>query len=357
MAWLKGPRRRSYVAVDEPVLFQKDVILPQDYVYKRFYVSQLNGSSGNDGESWEGAVDTIQAAVDLANIPLYATRNVDILVGNGLYEETVEITRAGTELTSTAMLWQNMGSNCGYIGKLRIIGDSGVYGRGYNKWTCGAAAMQPNLYIGRPNVEIHGFNIQEDSSETTTAGLWGLDTTYDEMAGHAQISMPAILCEDQYNNAALLNGAGNNVLINNCRINSAGILNSGAKWVDVTNCILEYGEYGVAIIANSKGTPSESHVNNCLFSQKTYDIVHGNAITCWVDNVRFASASTTHLFPLAAHAASAYCWISNSIGNTMNIWNGTDNAKNAGWGASNCYCTDEGEFSNAAINTKSNNKP
>jgi len=310
-----------------------------------YFVDANKGSDDNNGESWEAAKLTIQAAVTLANSVKHATDNVDILVANGYYEETVQITRAGTGLLETAMLWQNMGYNCGYIGTLRLIAGSGVHNAGYVKWTCGTTATTPPLYIGRPNVEIHGFNIQENSDETTTAGLWG-DSV--EMSGHAQISMPAILVEDEYNGetiGTLLHGAGNNVLIKNCRINSAGVLNSGAKWVNVENCILEYGEYGVAMIGNSKGRASESHVNNCLFSQKTYDIVHGYAVTCWVDNCRFASTSTTHLFPLAAHAASTYCHIAKSQGQTEAIWNGSDNAKNSGWSAGDCVSTDVGAFS------------
>ena len=323
-----------------------------------YFVDGNNGSDDSEGHTWHEARATIQSAVTSANSAKHALDNVDILVANGYYEETVQITRAGTELTETAMLWQNMGYNCGYIGTLRLIAGAGVHNAGHVKWTCGTTATTPPLYIGRPNVEIHGFNIQENSDETTTAGLWG---DSDEMSGHAQISMPAILCEDEYNGetiGTLLHGAGNNVLIKNCRINSAGVLNSGAKWINVEDCILEYGEYGVAMIANSKGRASESTVRRCQFSQKTYDIIHGYAVTCWVDDCRFSSSPTTHIFPLAAHAASELCVVSNSHGFTEAVWNGTNNAKNAGWAMQNCSDTTAGGgVSNAAMNNSANNKP
>ena len=317
-----------------------------------YYVDANNGSDNSDGFTWASARATIQSAVTSANSAKHALDNVDIYVANGAYEEAVKITRAGTGLLEGAMLWTNMGLNCASIGTIRIIGGGGVSGAGYNKWTCGTSSLDPPLYIGRPNVEIHNFNIQEDSTETTTAGLWSLTT---ESTGHAQISMPAIHVQDEYNGetiGTLLHGAGNNVLIKNCRINSGGVLNSGAKWVNVEDCLLEYGTYGVAMIANSKGRCSESHVKRCQFSQLTYDIYHGYAICCWVDECRFSTVSTTHIMPLAAHAASTFCVVSNSRGQTEAIWNGTDNAKNSGWIAQHCSMTnEEGTFSTADIDT------
>jgi len=346
MGHLHGPVIGGFIHVDQRVKFTKHVVLPGVFTHQYFYVDGNNGSDNNNGETLSNAKATIQAAVNLANAPKYATKNVDIFVGNGQYEETVQITRAGTGLGKAAMLWTNMGLNCGKIGNLRIIGGSGPYGAGYNKWTCGTGATTPPLYVGRPNVEIHGFNIQENSDETTTKGLWGDGV---EMGGHPQISMPAVLVEDCYNadEGDLVNGAGNNVLISNCRINSAGILNSGAKWVNVEDCILEYGEYGVAMIGNSKGRASESTVRRTMFSQKTYDIVHGYAVCCWVDDCRFATVSTRHIFPLAAHAASTFCVVSNSQGQTESIW-GESIAKNSGWIAQNLTGTDRDELLNSA---------
>ena len=322
----------------------------KDIVY---FVDANNGSDHSDGESWKTAKATIQAAVTLANSPRHALDNVDIFVANGNYEETVLITRAGTELTDAAMLWQNMGSNCGYIGTLRIIGGGGVVGAGLPKWTCGTTALDPPLYIGRPNVEIHGFNIQNNETGGVAAGLWSLTT---ESGGHPQIGMPCIHVQDQYNynhdgvgGGALLNGAGNNVLIKNCRINSGGVLHSGGKWVNVEDCLIEYGTHGVAMIANSKGKASESHVNRTQFSQLTYDITHGEAICCWVDGCRFSTVSTRHIFPLAAHTASTLCVVMNSCGQTEAIW-GTSQAKNNGWEVLNCHTTDTGAVNSADLN-------
>jgi len=317
----------------------------KDIVY---FVDANNGSDTNSGESWKSPKLTIQAAVTLANSAKHALDNVDIFVANGNYAEAVTVTRAGTALTSTAMLWENMGSNCGYIGTLRIIGNAGVIGAGHNKWTCGTASFEPCLYIGRPNVEVHGFNFQENSSETTTAGLWSTTT---ESGGHSQIGMPAIHVQDQYNNTTLLNGAGNNVLIKNCRINSGavGVLNSGAKWVHVIDCHIEYCTNGVAMIGNSKGRASESLVKGCAFSANTYDILHGYAVTCWVDNCRFVSElSTYHLYPLAAHAASTYCTMSNCCGETEDKFTGGDAAKNSGWNGMNINIIEKGYTSGSA---------
>jgi len=342
MAFLKGVRRQGAVVINTPVDFQKRTRLPDEFDKTRVYVDANNGSSSNGGSSWDDAVDTIQAGVDIGNALKYMTTDVDILVANGLYEETVEIKWAALGMTAAqntaALLWQNMGSNCGYLGTLRLIANAGVTGAGYVKWTCGAAATQPNLYIGRPNVEVHNFNFQENSSATTTAGLWG---DGDEMSGHAQVSMPSILCEDEYNDDDLVAGAGNNVLIKNCRLNSGGILNSGAKWIQVEDCLLEYCTYGVAMVANSKGRASESHVWNCTFTFCTYDIMHGLAIVCSVDNCRFltTTSTTSHLFPLAAHGASTYCVMSNCHG-TTDTKLGESVAKNSGWMMYNCSGTD-----------------
>jgi len=348
MSWLKGPKRSGAVVIGTPVDFEGRIRLPGEFDRKTFYVDANNGSASNGGSSWSDAKATIQAAVDLANANEYRLNNVDIYVANGNYEETVEIKWAALGMTTAqneaALVWQNMGSNCGNLGTLRIIGGGGVTGAGYNKWTCGAAATQPCLYIGRPNVEVHGFNFQENSDVSTAAGVWG---DGDEMAGHSQIAMPCIVAEDQYNIEAaaptqvLANGAGNNVLIKNCRLNSGGVLNSGAKWVHVEDCLLEYCGYGVAMIANSKGRASESHVWNCSFTFCTYDIVHGYAIVCSVDKCRFltTTSTTSHLFPLAAHAASTLCVMSNCQGMTETLL-GESVAKNSGWSAYNCSTTD-----------------
>jgi len=359
MAWLKGVRRAGAVVINTPVDFQKRIRLPDEFNKTRVYVDKNNGSSSNGGSSWSDAVDTIQAGVDIGNALEYATYDVDILVANGYYEETVEIKWAALGMSAAqnteALLWQNMGYNCGYLGTLRLIGTSGVLGAGHIKWTCGAAATQPVLYIGRPNVEIHNFNIQENSDATTTAGLWG---DSDEMSGHSQVGMPAILAEDEYNDDNLVAGAGNNVLIQNCRINSGecGILNSGAKWVNVVNCHIEYCTYGVAMIANSKGRASESFVKGSTFSMNTYDILHGYAVTCWVDRCDFVSNNATaHLHPLAAHAASTYCTMTNCTGDTVSKFCGGSAtvAKNNGWDGNNLICS-EGTGSIPAMGATAN---
>lgn len=352
MPWLKGMWEDGHIRINRPVKFVKPIILPGVFIHQTFYVDALNGSDRNNGETLSNAKATIQATVNLANAPTYATKNVDILVGNGNYEETVQVRRDGTGLDYEAMLWENMGSNCGYIGNLRILGNAGPHGAGYNKWTCGVGATEPCLYIGRPNVQIHGFNIQNDSGGVA-AGLWG---DGDEMFGHPQIAMPSIVAEDNYNNDDLLNGAGNNILISNCKLNSGGILNSGAKWVNVDGCHLEYCDYGVAMIGNSKGRASESLVSNSVFSMNTYDIEHGFAVTCWVDRCNFISNNATaHLFPLAAHAASTYCTMTNCYGDTLSKFCGGSAtvAKNNGWDGAGIWCA-EGCGSIAAMGAVAN---
>ena len=303
-----------------------------------YFVDANNGSDSSDGFTWASARATIQSAVTSANSNKHRLDNVDIYVANGNYEETVTITHTALGGTvaqkEQSLVWQNMGSNCGYLGTLRIIGGAGVTGAGHNKWTCGVGSVDPCLYIGRPNVEVYGFNFQNDSGGVA-AGSWSLTT---ESGGHAQEAMPSIHVQDQYNIEAaeptqvLSNGAGNNVLIKNCRLNSGGVLNSGAKWVHVEDCMLEYCGYGVGMIANSKGRASESHVTGCKFSQNTYDIEHGYAICCWVEDCRFLTSGAQHLFPLAAHAASTFCVISNSEGSTEAKF---CSAKNSGWIAQN----------------------
>jgi len=343
MGHLHGPVIGGVIHVDQRVKFTKQLILPGVFTHQYFYVDGNNGSDNNNGETLSNAKASIQAAVNLANAPKYATKNVDIFVGNGNYEETVEITRAGTGLDYTAMLWENMGSNCGKIGTLRIVGPGGWLGTGYAKWTTGAAATQPGLYVGRPNVEVHNFNMQLDSDGTLTKATWG---DGDEMAGHAHVGMPFICVEDQFNNDALLNGAGNNFLLNNCRVNGGGkangggLLNSGAKWVNVINCIFEYcAGYGIAHIGNSKGTASESHTRGVLFSQNTYDFAHGAAICLWINDCHFATASTKQLLGISPCAGATHSTIRDC---TVMNQNGLEHALNSGWDAYNILDYTEG---------------
>ena len=334
---------------------------PRSHVVSQTGAYFVDGNSGSDnkysGTDWKAAFATLQGAVDKANSRMHRTDNVDIYVANGQYEETVQIRHSALNLSvaeaKAGLLWTNMGLNCGTIGRLRIIGPGGVFGAGHAKWTCGTTATDPPLYIGRPNVEIHNFNFQMNETGGVAAGSWG---DGDEMGGHGEIAMPAIFVEDQYNidplipSQVLANGAGNNVLINNCRVNSggAGVLNSGAKWVHVTGSMLEYCTHGVAMVGNSKGKASESLVYDSRFSQNYNDICHGVAICCWVDACRFLTVPTGyHIFPLAAHAASTFCVVSNSTGTTEAKW-GETLTKNSGWIAQNLTCTDDQHLRNAA---------
>lgn len=320
MAWLKGIRSRGVIQVRDNIDFLGSVSgSGNEFQRTKFYVNANDGSDGDSGESWDGAKATIQAAVTAANAPRYATKNVDIYVANGTYTENVSITRAGTGLTSTAMLWTGGGSNIGYIGTLRLIGTGGQGTGGGIYWggVVGQTSPAPTLYIGRPNVEIHNFaTIKSNDAGTTTAGNWGDGV---EMSGDFHVGMPTILIEDNYNNDNLLGGAANNVLIKNCRVNGGGargaIMNLGANWIFLEDVFMEYGaEFGYCPKGSPKGSPSELFTTGCTFHQNTAaDILHSANIIHLVKDCDFKSNSSTttkHLIRVGeGEAASQLCTI------------------------------------------------
>ena len=279
-------------------------------VRKHLFVSDNNGKRGNDGKSVGQATKTIQAAVDIANSPDNCLHNVDIHVLGGLYSENVNFSRAGSNLGSDVMLWTAGGTNVGGIGQIRLIA------HGYT-WLGGPVDVaQPTISICRPNVEIHNFTtIKCLSTETITKTNW----TFAEGGTSVHMQMPVIGISDDYNASDLLYGAGNSVLIKNCKVNggtgAGAILNNGGKWVHVVDSLLEYyTEYGVAHVGSSKGSPAENLIRGCGFHQQVSGAacVHGCSIIQWIDNCDFWDESPTKVLQRqAANANAQFCWIGN----------------------------------------------
>ena len=262
--------------------------------HRTIYVDSNNGLDTYTGNSPDKAKATIQAAVDIANSAAYATKNVDILVLGVLYSENVNFSRAGTELTDAAMLWQAGGTNVGKIGKIRLIAVGYV-------WLAGALTVaQPTISISRPNVEIHNFSTIKclvTDTDSIKKGNW----TFAEGGTSVHMQMPVIGFDDNYNynhdgagGGTLLNGAANACLVNNCRINGGtgggGILNNGGNWIYATNCLVEYfTEYGIGHVASSKGKPAENLIQNANFHQLNASatcIMHDAAVILWADQIR-----------------------------------------------------------------------
>ena len=299
------------------------------------YVDANNGSDNYSGRNLSKAYATIQKAVGVANSPTYATQNVDIFVYGGLYSENVNFSRAGTELGSDTMLWTAGGTNVGSIGRIRLIAVGYV-------WLGGPVGVaQPTISICRPNVEIHNFStIKCLSTETITKTNW----TFAEGSTSVHMKMPVIGVSDDYNGSSLLNGAGNSVLINNCKINggtgAGGILNNGGKWVNVTNCMIEYyTEYGIANVGSSKGTAAEILTRGCDFHQQGASspaLIHGQAVIWWVDACRFwdEAPSGGLLDRQAQNSASSFCWLTNCYAHDCDDFQATNNA---GWDAAQIY--------------------
>ena len=298
-------------------------------VHANMYVDKLNGRDVNTGLGLKSAKSSIQAAVNLANSPTYALKNVDIHIVGGRYSETVNVSRAGTGLGATAMLWTAGGENIGYIGTIRIIGHGNVF------WRSPITATQPTLSVGRPNVELHNIAcIRSNTTETVTKTNW----TSGEGQTPNHVGMPTILFDGEYNADTILYGAAANCKVVNCRVNAGGargaILNYGCNWVSVHNTLMEYGaEYNLAITGSQKGSPAENLIENCRFQRGTAaDILHGNNIITWVKNCEFPSVTITkYMAPISPGGASQLCMISDCSLGQPDI---AELVPNAGWIAS-----------------------
>jgi len=260
-----------------------------------YFVDANNGSANNGGTSWTDASVTIQAAVTLANSDKHKLDNVDIYIANGAYAEEVSITRAGTGLGSGVMMWANQGRTIGGIGTLRLICvGSGAYLYG------STTAETPVLEVGRPNVEIYNFRmIQGNTTVDNAAGAW----SGTESAGHATAGRPVVEFNSEYNTTTLLNGAANNCVLANCRVNAGGIadmgcvLVNGGNWCDVIDCTLEYGnDYGLGLCGNSRGWAAEGVYKNLIFRNNTdAHIVHTAYADGQVINPTFVNSPTLTL--------------------------------------------------------------
>jgi len=299
---------------------------------RTIYVDSNNGSDSWTGNSPDKAKATIQAAVTIANSSTYATKNVDILVLTGIYTEVVNFSRAGTGLGDAVMLWADGGTNIGLIGTIRLIAIGTVFLTGL------ATSVFPTISIGRPNVEIHNFATIKMISDEDITEPW----TSQEGSTVNHVGMPAVFVEDNWNGTTLLFGAGNNVTINNCRINGGNktdggaVCNYGSKWIHIKNCLMEYGEaYGLATVGSQKGTPAECTTEGCTFQQNTdCDIMHGNNVIHWVRECNFPSLTVTaYLVKNGPGGASILCAISNcSI--AQDTLGEMISGGNAGWAAS-----------------------
>jgi len=307
--------------------------------HKTLYVDSNNGLDTYSGNSLSSAKATIQAAVTIANSSKYATQNVDIFVLGGIYTEVVNFSRTGTELGDAVMLWQSGGTNIGLIGTIRVIAVGTVFLTGL------ATSVFPTISIGRPNVEIHNFATIKMISDEDISEPW----TAQSGSTVNHVGMPAVFVEDNYNynhdgvgGGTLLYGAGNNVLINNCRINGGGktnggaVCNYGSKWIHVKNCLMEYGNaYGFASVGSQKGTCAECLTEGCTFQQNTdCDLMHGNNVIHWVRGCNFPSLTVTaYLVKNGPGGASILCAISDcSI--AQDTLAEMVSAGNAGWAAS-----------------------
>ena len=271
---------------------------PRTHLYGQkvvYFVDANNGADTSDGHSWQTARATIQSAVTSANSAKHALDNVDILIANGAYAEEVSITRAGTGLGSSVMMWANQGRTIGGCGTLRLICvGSGAYLYG------SATAETPVVEVGRPNVEIYNFRcIQGNTTVDNAAGSW----SGTESDGHATAGRPVVEFNSEYNASDLFNGAANNCVLANCRVNAGGIadmgcvLVNGGNWCDVYDCTLEYGnDYGLGLCGNSRGYGAEGVYRNLIFRNNTdAHIVHTAYADGQVINPQFVNSPTLTL--------------------------------------------------------------
>jgi len=319
---------------------------PRNYLY----VDGNNGTTGATGKSADNATAAIQEAVDIANLDsAYATRDTDIFVAGGFYEENVHFTKADAVtagLGSDELLWVAGGTNVGGVSKIRLIAT------GYSFIQGPAGVAQPTLYFGRPNVEVHNFTtIKCGSTEIITAGNW-VDA---DGGSSVHMKMPTVLFSDDYNMGhtnggdTLDYGAANACLLNNCKVNggtgAGGVLNNGGNWNHTTNCLIEYyNEYGIAHVGSSKGTAAENLTRNCGFHQQgasTTALVHGQAIIWWVDHCHFWDENPSNglLIRQAQNGASSFCWLTDCFAHDEADF---VDATNAGWDAVAIYSASGG---------------
>ena len=276
---------------------------------KVYFVNAQSGLDGNSGRSWDDAFLTIQAAVTKANSPEQYVNDIDIYVGHGTYEETVEFTRAGSGVSATIMQAANG------MGTIRLIGRDSVLLRN------GTTAVKPALYVGRPNVEIYNFGmIQNTSTQAKTAGTWYSG----DLGGGTVISeagLPAVFVERRYDGTGTgvhNSGYAVNFKIVNCRIrgdlktDQGAILITAAVAGLVKNCVITTGDnYGLALIANSLGSPVRWLIEDCIFERNVdADILHSNWFDCHVRRCTFGNASVTKILSRTAGGASERSTIS-----------------------------------------------
>jgi len=317
---------------------RSDVEFAVNGVTKHLFVSSLIGARGADGKSKGQSVNTIQAAINIANSPDNCLENIDIHILGGLYSENLSFTRAGSNLGSDAMLWADGGMNVGNIGKIRLIA------HGYVWLGSPVGVAQPTISVARPNIEVHNFEtIKCLSTETITKTNW----TFAEGGTSVHMQMPVIGVSDDYNNSDLLYGAGNSVLINNCKINgnanAGGILNNGGKWIHTTNCLVEYvKEYGVAHVGSSKDAPAENLIRGVNFHQLAASatcVMHGSVVILWIDNCKCwdenpgGAATAGFLQKQTANSNAQFGWVNNCHSHD----NGDFEGNNTGFDATQIY--------------------
>jgi len=318
---------------------------PRNYLY----VDANNGTTGAAGTSADNATAAIQEAVDIANgDDSYFTRDTDIFVAGGFYEENVRITKSAAVTAgagSDELLWTAGGTNVGGINKIRIIATGYTFLQ--SPALISTAVAEPALYFGRPNVEVHNFTTIKCGTTTGTHPITKTNWVDGDGGTSVHMLMPTVLFSDDYNvdsGDTLDYGAANACLLNNCKVNggtgAGGVLNNGGNWNHVTNCLIEYyTEYGIAHVGSSKGTAAENLTRGCNFHQQGASspaLVHGQAVIWWVDDCNFwdEDPSGGLLDRQAQNSASSYCWLTNCRAHDVDDFQATNNA---GWDAANIY--------------------
>jgi len=307
---------------------------------KCYFVNGRDGQPDNPGTSWNKAVDTIQAGVDLANVMANRRIDVDVYIASSYYDEEVVVNHSNQGITYSWMITDHSATTHwgAEVGRLRLIGTGLVFLRGGVHGTSGQATT-PALSICRPNVDI--WNIHARTlTQLNAAGAW---TSGDGSEGHAHVGLPSIMVQKSNNLTvgSLDGGNASYVRFFNCRADGGdphegawvrcGILIAGADHVQAWNCAFESCTYNVAIIGSSMGKSIGTQLHNCRFQNPgTSDVyVGGDDHTQLIDcNWMTAGASATKIAACAAAGASVQC---NIVGGAMNMGDGGLTTSPSGW--------------------------
>lgn len=304
---------------------------------KAYFVDGHKGVAGAPGDRWGRAVKTIQAGIDLANVPNNKYIDTDIYIASGTYTEEAYVSPYPQPALSGGVYH-------GLFGKLRLIATGSVY------LTNGASATKPALTMGRTNTDVIGFDMIRNDTDVA-AGAWSMPFGSGAGAGSTLVGLPALLIDRTYDGDTVLYGDAFHNGVYNCTICGGAfecaLLVNGPHWCTFHDLIVEYGTYGVAVVGSSIGAPANHVFRRITFRENTYDFGHQHNTHTYIYDSNFVDdGATKHLIRIGA-AGAVGCAV---IGGAVTAEAKLVDATNGNWIASGVGDTDSnGIFGNTDL--------